>query len=228
METATSNPAVGLYLDLLKKSLIRSIGDDNLREVIPARGTLRRTLSAPVRAALESRQLTIARRVPAVASLREDGRDLPQDAETMIGLKRLNNIQYCIEQVLQSGVEGDLIETGVWRGGATILMRGILKAYGVTDRTVWVADSFQGLPEADPEKYPADSKGQFWSRLPQLPVSVEQVRANFERYGLLDEQVRFLVGWFRDTLSPAPIERLAVMRLDGEMSFNRAVAPLVS
>jgi O-methyltransferase len=50
-----------------------------------------------------------------------------------------------------------------------------------------------------------------------LAVSVDEVKANFQRYGLLDDQVRFLVGWFRDTLPTAPIERLAIARLDGDM-----------
>ncbi len=72
----------------------------------------------------------------------------------MIGIPRLNNLRYCVETALKDGVPGDLIETGVWRGGASIFMRGILKAYGVTDRTVWVADSFAGLPPADRVNYP--------------------------------------------------------------------------
>ena len=46
---------------------------------------------------------------------------------------------------------------------------------------------------------------------------METVQANFERYDLMDDQVRFLKGWFRDTLHLAPIERLAVLRLDGDM-----------
>jgi O-methyltransferase len=46
---------------------------------------------------------------------------------------------------------------------------------------------------------------------------VEQVRHNFERYGLLDDQVEFLVGWFKDTLPTAPIDKLALARLDGDM-----------
>ena len=48
-------------------------------------------------------------------------------------------------------------------------------------------------------------------------VSLDQVRANFATYGLLDDQVAFLKGWFRDTLPEAPVERLAVVRLDGDM-----------
>jgi len=51
----------------------------------------------------------------------------------------------------------------------------------------------------------------------ELAVSLEDVRKNFERYELLDDQVQFLVGWFKDTLPSAPIDRLAVLRLDGDM-----------
>ena len=52
---------------------------------------------------------------------------------------------------------------------------------------------------------------------PQLAVTLERVRDNFHRYGLLDDQVRFLKGWFRIRYPPRRIERLAVMRLDGDL-----------
>src|SRR5207247_7268875 len=115
----------------------------------------------------------------------------PVIAHAMIGLKRLDNLEFCIEQVIAKGVPGDLIETGVWRGGATIFMRAVLKAYGVTDRYVWVADSFEGLPPPDTGKYPHDA-GDRLHEARELAVSLEQVKANFDRYGLLDDQVRFL------------------------------------
>src|SRR5205807_7313712 len=59
------------------------------------------------------------------------GLDWPTHAHTMIGMKRLDNIQSCVQDVLSAGTPGDLIETGVWRGGAAIFMRAILKAYDV-------------------------------------------------------------------------------------------------
>ena len=135
---------------------------------------------------------------------------------TMVGVKALDNVQLCVEEVLTRGVPGDFIEAGVWRGGVTIFMRAILAAYGVTDRRVWVADSFEGLPPPDADQYPRD-KGLTFHLVPEIAVSVEQVKAHFDRYGLLDDQVRFLKGWFRDTLPTAPIESLAVLRLDGDM-----------
>jgi O-methyltransferase len=148
--------------------------------------------------------------------VRAEGLDWPARAHTMIGLKRLANVRNCIESVLADDVRGDLIDTGAWRGGTTIFMRAILKVHAVTDRMVWVADSFAGLPAPDANRYPRD-QGDRLHTFPQLAVTLDRVRENFRRYGLLDEQVRFLEGWFRDTLPGAPIERLAVLRLDGDL-----------
>lgn len=153
-------------------------------------------------------------------------RNYTEFAHTMIGRKRLDNLQQCIETVLAENVPGDLIETGIWRGGATILMRGVLAAYDVTDRTVWAADSFQGVP---PPTRPEDAGFDISrARFPVLAVSRAAVEELFARYGLLDDQVRFLEGWFRDTLATAPIERLAVLRLDGDLyeSTMDALVPL--
>jgi O-methyltransferase len=102
-------------------------------------------------------------------------------------------------------------------------MRGVLAAYGDTQRTVWAADSFQGLPRPDPKAYPADEGDVHWQQT-ELIVPLEEVKANFKRYGLLDQQVRFLAGWFRNTLPSAPIDRLAVLRLDGDMYESTIVA----
>ncbi len=209
-------PAEELYLDLLKKCLTRYVfGEHYHRFELPA-GGLRAALFAPFSALLATRNLEVVKRSSVDPRIRAEGEDWPVDAETMIGLKRLDNIQACVTDVLRSGVPGDLIETGVWRGGAVILMRAILAAYGDRERNVWAADSFEGLPKPDAGRYPADAGDVHWTYAP-LAVSMEQVQANFARYGLLDDRVRFLKGWFKDTLPTAPIERLAVMRLDGDM-----------
>jgi O-methyltransferase len=133
----------------------------------------------------------------------------------MIGLRRLDNIEACIRSVIDDQIPGDLIETGVWRGGAVIFMRAALAAWGDETRNVWVADSFEGLPRPDPA-YPVDA-GDLHHTASRLAVSLDDVQANFRRYGLLDDRVRFLKGWFKDTLPDAPIDRLALIRLDGDM-----------
>ncbi|HEY3265402.1 MAG TPA: TylF/MycF family methyltransferase [Armatimonadota bacterium] len=207
-----------LYLDLMKKCLTNWIYRDAEAQIrTPGRG-LRRLIGLPGRLArrLKSGQLRSNPSSVPRGEGREDGADWPAYAHTMVGLHRLNNIQFCVESVLNDNVPGDLIETGVWRGGAAIFMRAVLKAHRVTDRRVWAADSFEGLPAPNAKRYPQDASAAF-NTYARLAVSLEEVRANFDRYGLLDDQVRFLKGWFRDTLPTAPINRLAVIRLDGDM-----------
>jgi O-methyltransferase/8-demethyl-8-(2,3-dimethoxy-alpha-L-rhamnosyl)tetracenomycin-C 4'-O-methyltransferase len=147
---------------------------------------------------------------------REIGRDWPSLALTMIGRARMRNLRNLVETVIADGIPGDLLEAGVWRGGACIYMRAILHANGLTDRRVWVADSFAGLPPPHPEQYPADRDDPHHA-YECLAVSLQEVQANFRRYGLLDKQVEFLQGWFKDTLPNAPIEKLSLLRLDGDM-----------
>jgi O-methyltransferase len=187
-----NNRAVDLYLDLMKKCLTRLVFKES---------------GPPIHPDVQSFDPRI----------RIEGRDWPADAETMIGMYRLDNIQRCVVDILSSGVPGDLIEAGVWRGGATIFMKAILDAYGDLEKRVWVADSFEGMPLANPDKYPHDRGMEYQANFAELAVSVEVVQANFGRYGLLDERVRFLKGWFKDTLPNAPIDQLALMRLDGDL-----------
>jgi hypothetical protein len=135
-------------------------------------------------------------------------------------LGRLKNLQERVVEIVSDGIPGDLIETGVWRGGATIFMRGLLKAYGVRDRIVWVADSFEGLPEPDAKNFPKEAalfRGPTIQRgYKRMTATLDEVRANFGAYGLLDDQVAFIKGWFKDTLPSAPISKLSLLRLDGD------------
>jgi O-methyltransferase len=202
-----------LYLDLMKRCLTNLIYADT--ELTPVNLQGKRLYGWIVKL-FESRGILLRRRRHVDLETRKQGRDWSLTAHSMVGLHRLDNIQACAETVLRDGIPGDFIETGVWRGGSTIFMRALLRVHGVTDRTVWVADSFAGLPPPDEKKYPADTGSKF-HEYEILAVSLDQVQRNFAAYGLLDDQVRFLQGWFRDTLPTAPIERLALLRLDGDM-----------
>ena len=194
-----------MYLDLMQDILINEIYKDP---------PLRRSISAKLMAAVGIQTRHEAGR-DFDERRRELGLDWPSQAHTMIGKKRMANVRLAASDVIEKGVPGDMVETGVWRGGACIYMRAILKAYGDTQRKVYVCDSFAGLPEPD-AAYEAD-KGDTHHTVEVLAVSEEDVKNNFRAYGLLDDQVQFLVGWFKDTLPKAPIDQVAVLRLDGDM-----------
>lgn len=185
------------YLDLMRDSLIGRLNED---PPLPA-------------SKVESYQ----------DDFREQGWDWPSKAPSMIGAKRMDNVRTQCERVLQADIPGDFMETGVWRGGACIMMRAVLKAYQVSDRRVLAADSFAGFPApaAEPDA------GFELHGLTDFAVPLADVKAAFARYGLLDSQVVFLEGMFKDTLPTAPVETLALLRLDGDM-YESTVDGLVN
>ena len=210
---ATTSATADLYLDLLKRALTRDLCQDLYAEVPPNTSTFKKAVRYRAYAAV----LKVLR--PMNLSLVQTTRPT---GETMIGMGHMNNLHHCLERVIAERVPGDVIETGVWRGGATIFMRAFLQVHR-DPRNVWVADSFEGLPKPDDKKYPQDKGDALWSQS-YLAVSEEQVKANFRKYHMLDSQVKFLKGFFSDTLPAAPIGALALMRLDGDMYESTIVA----
>ncbi len=223
-----------LYLDLLKRTLTDYLNIENpYANGIPPQYWWKKSPLKNWRNKLivhwlrRSKMLVLREDGYSIEERRErriNGVDWPiMQAQTMVGLQRLDSLQSLLEDLIERKVEGDLIETGVWRGGASIFMRAVLKVHGVTDKAVWLCDSFEGLPEPEPDKYPADA-GDAHHTYTFLEVSQETVAANFEKYGLLDDQVRFVKGYFEDTLADVPAEKFCLLRLDGDMYSSTAVA----
>lgn len=147
---------------------------------------------------------------------RLEGLDWPERAHTMIGIKRLNSLHQCLDSVRENNIPGDFIETGVWRGGASIFMKYYNDHYKM-GRRVFVADSFRGLPKPNIDKYPQDI-GDTHHTIKILNVSLEEVSQNFSLYRVLDQNVIFLEGWFEDTLKDNnEIKDLSILRFDGDM-----------
>jgi hypothetical protein len=200
---------------------------------------------------------------------RLSGEDTPTQAHTMIGWRRLSNVQTCFANVVREQVKGDLVETGVFRGGSTIFMRALLRAYGINARRVFVCDTFPSYnPEAsgvpywmrrflfflinlatrvpsrrcryavfrfierlqknfpraeDPSPEWVDYALQMVRNLDALDrmarkdtTSLDAVQSHFARYGLLDDQVVFLKGFFSDTLPVINTDAIAILRCDGD------------
>jgi len=184
------------YLDLLKLSLC---------DVTSTRTTsVARTMTGHVMSReLEGEDLR----------MRTAGMDWPLHGMTMVGLARLSDLQRCVESVIDDDVPGDLIETGSWRGGASMLMRATLDSLGATDRTLWVCDSFQGFPERETtEQYDLSAD---LAACDFLSIPLEEVRSSFARLGLADG-VEFVPGFFDQTLPGLAGRQWSVIRLDGD------------
>jgi O-methyltransferase len=209
------------YLDLLKKSLTASLYEESAWQLIagplPGERGLLASLKRAAITQLRKRGLALIRIKPFHPELRDQGLDWPMFGLTMVGDKRLDNLRFCIETALQEGIPGDIVETGVWRGGSSIFAKAILQHHGADDRIVWCCDSFEGMPVPNQNDLVFDANSDFSDR-DYLKASLESVKANFRKFGLLDDdKVKFLKGWFRDTLPAAPIGLVSVLRMDGDL-----------
>ncbi|MDX1980704.1 MAG: TylF/MycF/NovP-related O-methyltransferase [Bryobacteraceae bacterium] len=206
------------YLDLLAGSLLDEFYRENefrliyLRRCIAGQEGFEQAVYLDIHTHPLWRQFAA---LNAVGRFMDDRIENAGFANTMIGRQRLDHLRWCLNQTVGDSVPGDLMECGVWRGGAAIFMRGFLAAHGIGDRVVWAADSFQGLPKPSlPEDEGLDLSAGVY---PMLAIPLDIVRDAFERYYLLDDQVRFLPGWFKDTLPGAPVETLALLRIDADL-----------
>jgi O-methyltransferase len=199
------------YLELVKGALMHTLYAEVDGGINYGRNKAGKALFAHMR----QRDIVPVRIGAKARGTRLQGIDWPVFAQTMVGEARIDNLRTCIDDIVRSGVPGDLVEAGVWRGGASIWMKAVLRARGVRDRAVWACDSFEGLPPPDPAN-PADAEANWHSYKP-LSVSLEEVTANFARYRLLDDDVKFVKGWFKDTLPGLHEQTWALIRLDGDM-----------
>jgi O-methyltransferase len=199
MNPISKHSPINCYIDLLVKTISNTIYQD---PPSPAK----------------KKRLFRTRIIPSFfdSKNRAEGRDWPMFAHSMAGQARLTSLAHMVERVVVDNIDGDLIETGVWRGGSSILMRAMLCYLGDTTRKVYVADSFEGLPPPNAKKYPWD-KGDVHFKQTELAISQEQVAENFNRYGLRDNQVVFVKGFFKDTLPAFKNHKFAILRLDGDM-----------
>ena len=222
---AMTHTLIDRYLELLKKSVLEELYFDNeIRLIYPA----------PVRRRsrhVRSRRVAGHRTRPAGAVPGAPGRQRRRRQRGTMAAghrvlphhdrrRRLDNVHACLDTIRQEGVPGDVIECGVWRGGTVVFMRGYLAAHDLADRRVFVADSFAGLPKPS-----AADEGLDISRevVPILAIERTRVENLFRAYDLLDDRVRFLEGWFADTLPRAEFSQLALLRLDGDLYSRPAM-----
>ena len=130
---------------------------------------------------------------------------------TLLRKSHLDLVEQAILAVEERGVPGHFMEAGIWRGGVIILMRAMINAYRMADRKVFAADSFAGIPRnVWARNDPVDQWPDRWV------APLEEVRKNIDRFGLLDDRIVFVPGFFADSLKQVSGEKFAVIRLDSD------------
>lgn len=227
-ESHALNPwATDTGVTILKDVLSASLYDESAWTILdapmdwqladkPLLSRLKGRLRTGVVRALGRRGVLLVKTTRYDPAKRAEGLEWPMFGYSMVGKARLDNLEKLARDVIGKGVPGDMVETGVWRGGCTILMKAVIEARGEATRNVWCCDSFEGLPPPNETDQELSDMADF-SQCDFLAVSKEQVEANFRRFGLLDDRVKFLKGWFSDTLPTAPIGKIALLRMDGDL-----------
>lgn len=153
---------------------------------------------------------------PGRRDARASGLDWPYLGKTMIGILRLRQTLNLLLTAFTNNIPGGFMETGVWRGGASIFIRAIFRAVRQYQRPVIVCDSFKGLPPINASSY------HDWVNFEYvfyLRVSDDEVRQHFIEAGVYDPQIYFVKGFFNETMPVLSnmVHRLVFLRLDGDM-----------
>tara|TARA_Y100000296_G_scaffold44419_1_gene51038 strand:- start:1186 stop:1917 length:732 start_codon:yes stop_codon:yes gene_type:complete len=145
---------------------------------------------------------------------------------TQVQIPGILSLQPLANQIINEGVEGDVVEVGVWEGGCVAFLS---KLFAKTDKTVWAVDSYEGFQDPDDGTYTyagerhtpklqEELANSVWIRYaPSLAVPIERVRKNLLEYDVGEHgNIKFLKGFVNETLSQetCPIEKISLLRID--------------
>jgi O-methyltransferase len=152
---------------------------------------------------------------------------------TAASTERLYALYSAIKYLVASGIPGDVVECGVWRGGNCMLAALTLMTLGDDTRHLWLYDTFQGMSEPtdrDRDVYGGSARemrGQPFTPegrpTPfQFIASRDDVAANMDATGFPSNRLRFIEGRVEDTLPASRPEQIALLRLDTDWHQSTA------
>lgn len=151
---------------------------------------------------------------------------------TMTSAERLWSLVRAVRYVTAEEITGDFVECGVWRGGSVMAMAGELLRLGVTDRRIWLYDTFTGMTSPTEADVEADSGLSATRLLSQTPVGDgdnvwcvagrEDVENNISSIGYPFDMFTLVEGDVSQTLTTSAPERLAILRLDTDWHASTA------
>lgn len=130
---------------------------------------------------------------------------------TMTGIKRMTFLNESTINAIEKKLPVYLFKPVIWRSGISILMKAVLNTFN-NNRRIYFAASFEGMPkpsEIADEFYLHDNK--------YLMTSVDEVKINFDKFELLEENIVFVKGWFCDPLPSFNLGPISVFGMDGDL-----------
>lgn len=138
---------------------------------------------------------------------------------TMTSVEALYALYTAVNYVLDRNIKGDIVECGVWRGGSSLLAALILKMRGISDRKLYLYDTFQGMtPPTEFDVYKRGDTGaemmeQYSDDIGWCYALLEDVKAAFSEHNF-EFEINFIEGDVVETLKEIKPETISVLRLD--------------
>jgi O-methyltransferase len=141
---------------------------------------------------------------------------------TMTSVERMYSIYNSVDYILKSGIEGDFVECGVWKGGSAMMMLLTLMKYKVTDRMIYLYDTFAGMSEPTEKDMASDNLpiAEEWKTLQKGDVnewcyaSIDEVKRNVFSTGYPAGNIKFVQGRVEDTIPGVMPQSISLLRLD--------------
>ena len=134
---------------------------------------------------------------------------------TMVTNKNLIVLYNLVQRANSLDLPGDIVECGVWNGGSAAVMglSNIEGTHKYRNRTIWLFDSFQGLPPPTEQDGEEERANYFegWGK-----GDVGKTKQVFARLGVPLDHVRIIPGWFDATLRTAPVDSIAILHIDAD------------
>jgi O-methyltransferase len=142
---------------------------------------------------------------------------------TMTSLEGLCALTNAVSYLVRSGIQGDIVECGVWRGGNMAAVARTLAGLDCCDRQLYLYDTFQGMPQPGPRdvnwegekaedlyrKRNGNGKGSDW-----CIASEAEVMQLMSACGYDQSKIHLVQGRVEETLPGAAPEKISLLRLD--------------
>jgi len=131
---------------------------------------------------------------------------------SMLSTVRLLTLYQLVKEVQRQGLKGDIVECGVWNGGACAIMaKSYQNAGGRNERSIWIFDSFEGLPPPGERDGKSVAKNYFKGL---SKGNLEKVRFIFNKLSIPFDNVKVVKGWVEDTLPKNNLGPVALLHID--------------
>ncbi len=138
-------------------------------------------------------------------------------------IEPLFSLYQSVRYVIENSIPGDFVECGVWKGGSAMLIAKTLKELGVSDRKIFLYDTFEGMSE--PTAKDVDFLGNpAKNLLAETPKnedksvwcysSLDEVKKNLHSCGYPKENIVFVEGKVENTIPQTIPSTIALLRLD--------------